>query len=387
MTALRTRKAAPLHGRGMYLARSMYVPRIVGLLLGGVAVGATLQQHETSLWLWLLLFGNALVWPHAAYWRSRRAKEPRVTEQWNLAIDSLLGGFWVVAMQGCLIPSTLVLGMLAMNNISIGSTRFLSIGLLANAAGAALGLLLLGLNFEPAASLSTQLLCVPFLLAYPLCVGFVAFRLAKKLHAQREELKHLSERDAMTGLYNRRYFEDGLQREFFKFLRYQHDVCLVIADIDHFKQINDTFGHAAGDDAIRAFARVLTEHSRQGDLVARLGGDEFVALLVQTSPKDALLFAQRVQHAFVAIAEQQRAEDGDGPVLSASMGIAMPHPRMRDYHAWLELADTGLYRVKTTQRGTAQVATFDAKSGKKKPDAPKDPTHEPAPEDPTGPLR
>lgn len=101
-------------------------------------------------------------------------------------------------------------------------------------------------------------------------------------------------RDWLTGLHNRRYFEETLPDHISAATRYNRELSLVIFDIDDFKQINDTHGHAAGDAALREFATLLKTTARKADMVCRYGGDEFAVLLPETGPPNARKFTERV---------------------------------------------------------------------------------------------
>lgn len=187
---------------GAALPRRMYLPRVLGLGLGAVMVaGALLQAGQIALWPLLLLHG--LAWPHLARLRSRLSADPGRTERHNLLLDGALGACWVPVMGFNLVPSVLVLGMLAMNNLAVGGRTLLLRGAVWKAGGLGVGTALAGVSMQLTPDLVTVLAAVPFMLAYPLTAGAVARRLSLKLHRKSVELQasdrlHRETLDAMN---------------------------------------------------------------------------------------------------------------------------------------------------------------------------------------------
>lgn len=150
--------------------------------------------------------------------------------------------------------------------------------------------------------------------------------------------------DHLTGLANRRRFERQLDREVSRTLRYSHPFSLLMLDIDHFKFVNDNFGHHAGDEAIRGIARVLQEETRGIDLAARIGGEEFAVLLVETGQSEALEVAERLR---VAIREMALPSSGR---ITASVGVAECPLSGQTSAEMLNAADVALYEAKRSGR-------------------------------------
>ncbi|MFP5406000.1 MAG: diguanylate cyclase, partial [Gammaproteobacteria bacterium] len=277
----------------------------------------------------------------------------------NLLIDSTIGGFWIAAMGFNLLPSSLIVTMLCMSNMAVGGWRLFVKGVPALALGALLALALLRVRFQAVPELAVVLACIPFMVIYPLLIGMVTWRLSLKLSQQREALRILHEHDSLSGLYSRAYWDTRLQQEFQRFGRYKRPVTLMLMDIDHFKAINDTHGHTAGDDAIRRVGALLLEHVRPEDLVGRYGGEEFAAILPETTASQARVLAERIRGALAATV----MPIGGGVRLTMSFGIAELSPDVRDCLVWIERADRALYEAKDGGRNQVRVSCEPAQPG------------------------
>jgi diguanylate cyclase (GGDEF)-like protein len=166
------------------------------------------------------------------------------------------------------------------------------------------------------------------------------------------ELTELSLRDSLTGLYNRRGLNERLVEELARARRYGAPLTLMMVDIDHFKRVNDTFGHAIGDVAIGHVARILARDLRVSDIVARFGGEELVLLLPHTGLEGALHLAERLRYQV----EQSpfRTIDGEASV-TVSIGVAQFQNQMREPHDLLQAADRALYRCKRAGRNCVEA--------------------------------
>lgn len=160
-------------------------------------------------------------------------------------------------------------------------------------------------------------------------------------------------RDPLTGLCNRTALGEALEQEVHRAHRYGHTLSLVMLDVDHFKQINDTHGHMAGDAALKAIAALIRETVRDTDLAFRFGGEEFVLLLNETPASGALIVAERLRQALAR--RPLRLSDGTELALTASLGVAELQADSNG-HCLLEAADAAMYRAKRAGRNRVEQA-------------------------------
>jgi eukaryotic-like serine/threonine-protein kinase len=169
----------------------------------------------------------------------------------------------------------------------------------------------------------------------------------------------LATTDGLTGLYNRRHFEQALAFECERARRTRRPLGLVMADVDHFKRFNDRFGHSAGDEVLRVVAMTFAGQLRRTDTVARVGGEEFVAILPEDSPKGVAIAAERVRQAV----EQQPRLCLDGyqlPSLHVSVGGASMAPEVVAPRTLMKAADSALRQAKRQGRNRSVVVVTDA---------------------------
>ncbi|WP_437613040.1 diguanylate cyclase [Erwinia sp. V71] len=304
------------------------------------------------MWLTLLLFINGFLWPHLAYWLSLRARDPKATELRNLLLDSALGGVWIALMGLNALPSALIVSMMGMNNVAASGGRFFFRGLLLQMAVMGAMLLLLRLPVSVATTLLQVYICLPMLVVYPVFLGQVTYQTAIKLAQHKRKLMEISTHDGMTGVYNRRHWEHLLRNEYDNCKRYKRMATLLLIDIDHFKTINDTFGHDIGDEALLRVTDELRLTLRASDVIGRFGGDEFAVIMPETPSLNALLAMSRVRDNL----QENRELLAPLTAIHISVGIAQYMPEMTSYREWLKAADVALYRAKNGGRGRTEIA-------------------------------
>jgi diguanylate cyclase (GGDEF)-like protein len=172
--------------------------------------------------------------------------------------------------------------------------------------------------------------------------------MAEKIKNDQDELQRLATYDSLTGLYNRRKFSSSLQEEIARYRDESNALSLLIIDLDHFKNINDTYGHQVGDEALRIVSKVVNDHIRRDDISARYGGEEIAVILPRTSNKDAAVLAERIRKAI----ETQGIEYETGKTLyvTASIGVATLKSRTGTDNELIRSADAALYAAKRDGR-------------------------------------
>jgi len=225
-------------------------------------------------------------------------------------------------------------------------------------------------------------LCVVLLSIYLLSIGNIGFYRNKKLREARQRLElseralldanealHLrlaeidqlhqllsdqANRDALTGLYNRRYLDSTLERELARCKREGHPLSLMMIDIDHFKRVNDTYGHLGGDEILKATGALLASHARAEDIPCRYGGEEFTLLLPNMPLAVARERAEELRSTFAAMAVRF-GEFSIQSTLSVGIAVYPEHGKLPD--ELTQRADRALYRAKA--EGRNRVVVFD----------------------------
>jgi len=167
---------------------------------------------------------------------------------------------------------------------------------------------------------------------------------------QHEKIKDMTIKDWLTGVYNRRYFDNYLQKEVNRCRRYKRMLGLLYVDLDHFKHVNDTYGHPAGDQVIRHVARTLVQQLREVDVVARLGGDEFAVLLPEVGLDGTRAVGEKLLRAIVGSVPPVEAMRVKGEKITVSIGMGCLTGQMESSHELVKAADQSLYQAKSAGR-------------------------------------
>jgi diguanylate cyclase (GGDEF)-like protein len=179
-------------------------------------------------------------------------------------------------------------------------------------------------------------------------------------NAYHEEIYRLTTTDGLTQVYNKRYFLETLEREFARSSRYKRDLALVLFDVDHFKRVNDSHGHLAGDAVLKGLAQLVQRHVRKQDVLARYGGEEFALLLPESNVAQSTATAEKIRtlverHAFEA--------ESKGIRVTLSLGVAGLRPDVERPDLLVREADEELYRAKRSGRNRTCVRAEGAGGG------------------------
>ncbi|HGL5811998.1 TPA: diguanylate cyclase AdrA [Citrobacter koseri] len=337
---------------GLRFARRVRLPRAVGLGWMFLPIAAVLASQPIAGGWWLFLVGWYFVWPHLAWQLASKAIDPLSREIYNLKADAILAGVWVGVMGVNVLPSTALLMMMCMNLMGAGGLRLFIAGMVLMVVSCLVTLQLTGITVAFRSAPLEWWFSLPVIVIYPLLFAWVSYQTATKLAEHKRRLQVMSMRDGMTGVYNRRHWEILLRNEFDNCRRYHRDATLLIIDIDHFKSINDTWGHDVGDEAIIALTRQLQMTLRGSDVIGRFGGDEFAVIMCGTPADNAIAAMSRVHERLNAL----RLPCAPQVILRISVGVAPLTTQIEHYREWLKSADMALYKAKNAGRNRTEVA-------------------------------
>lgn len=322
---------------------------------------------------WILMSLQFLAYPHAVYLVARHARAQMEAEINNLRLDDFCFGLWTAWLGFPLWITYLLVICGCINLAAFRGFRGALQAVALSAAGAAVSAAWFGLKFEPDTTMSVTALSMACLSAYLLLFARGAYlraltlsetrhklRLSEQalqgqleaVHALQAQLTEQANRDPLTGLYNRRYLNDSLRREFGPGARTDQSVAVLLVDIDHFKQINDRYGHSAGDQVLRHVATRLQQQARASDVVCRYGGEEFLVLLPGMDADAALSRAEwyrktvSVPGTIIAL---------EGAVVTLSIGVAGTTDKAVSPQDLIDRADKALYLAKSSGRNQSVV--------------------------------
>lgn len=324
-----------------------YPFRILGMGLANLPLMAVMHEQGASWvpWSWMIL--SCLAWPHIAYWLASRSDDPFRAELRNLVIDSAIAGSWVPLLHFNLLPSAVLISVVIADKINTGVKRLWAWSLPAMLGSMLVCAWLSGFTFQLESSMLVTVASLPLLVIHTIAVSASSYRLVRRVQIQNKRLEELNRVDTLTALYGRGHWESLATTAL-----NEHDSksssTLMVLDVDHFKEINDQFGHAAGDDVLRGIADLIRRNIPGGSHAGRLGGDEFAVVM----PYPLVVAESTAERIRIAV---HRLEFANANTLrcTVSIGIAGQPVPGTDLRAWTEIADRALYRAKQAGRNQA----------------------------------
>ena len=366
------------------LPRVIHRVRYSAFVMGFAIFASHMQGKDYNLLAWGLLGLQFFIYPHVLHWRIRHAIHPLERLLTHFQIDGFLMGIWCASLGYPLWVTFVILAASVLSASLYGGLRAAVHNILLFVLSGLLWQALTGRSFvfELQTSWPTTALCIVGLMLFLLIAADTAFHRNHKLlairtalqqsqqalhhannslhtqlqaiHLLQAKLQEQAHRDPLTGLYNRRFLDESLQRELLRCQREGQCLSLLLIDLDHFKRINDTYGHLAGDEVLRQLAAMLSTVARTTDITCRFGGEEFVLLLPNMPQTVALAKADRWRQEF----SQTTIVFGTFQIQSTlSIGVATYPGDGTTPHALVHSADRALYRAKTEGRNRVAWAS------------------------------
>ena len=334
------------------IASYTYMPRIFayffGLVISVAIFYSNPNEYQDRLWVLPILFVICLTWPHIAFfWAKRSSKAYKVIIN-SLLFDSLFVGLWIPLIAFELIPSAVLLMVLMMNNISGGGFKLFTTGLLTTAFSTVIASMFMAPSVRLVSDITVLIACLPMIMVYPMLLMSTNYKLTRLLLSEREKLVKLNHNDSLTGLFSRSYWEQRLLEEFNRCQRSGESACVMMVDIDHFKNINDTYGHLIGDQVLNQFGNLLKQ-LRVSDIAGRYGGEEFAVILPNSSLEESLQVGERLRK------EIEDFQFNNIDKCTVSVGIASLEAKFSDAYQWLDAADKALYKSKNSGRNKVSI--------------------------------
>ncbi|MBT3066405.1 diguanylate cyclase [Rhodoferax sp. U11-2br] len=368
-----TPTAAP-RGKTHWAVHVNHRHRSLGYAMLLLVLGLHLAPQDRSPLLWLVLVAHFAVYPQLAFWLARRAVDPMAAEIRHMYLDALSLGAWIAVLHFPLwISFVMVIGCLLNLTLYRGTRGWLeALSLLA--IGCALAGWIVGWTLQPQTDPWVTALAMVSVSLYLFFVSLDSQKRSMRLRDTRQELQakelalqqQLAEiqslqaqlrdqarRDALTGLFNRHHLGDIMARELARCARDGQPLSLLMIDVDHFKQINDDFGHQVGDDVLRETARLLAERTRDSDMLFRYGGEEFLLVLVAADALVAKAVAEELRQRY----ELSPLALAGSPVMATlSIGVATFADHGSSFESLVQAADQALYRAKRAGRNRVEIA-------------------------------
>jgi len=327
------------------ISKFIFPVRLVGFLSG--ALSLVPQLLNGGHWVaWCYLIVCAIGWPLLAKYLAINHPKQHRAERKNLLGDAIVVGSWLPIAQFNPLTTTLFIAMGCMGAVGVGGLANLYRPLVMIAISAGVTSALIHPTLTSEVSSASVFAAIPLITFFPLMVGISTNELAKQLYRQHQRLVIISQTDDLSGLSTRRHWDSCANTLIEHYQRQRAEAAILLMDIDHFKSINDQYGHAVGDQVIIQVSNILRQSMRSTDVAGRYGGEEFALLLPNTN-------LQGAQHLAEQILQQVGSTTIWGELelrCTLSIGIAMLPATDADLQRWMRQADIAMYQAKELGR-------------------------------------
>lgn len=326
--------------------RRFYPLRAANMAACGLVVMAKLIEQPHGMALWGFALASSLAWPHIAYYHASTSRNGLRAEHANCLIDAFIIGCWIALLRFGILPCACIVATYAANRLSAGlGARWLSS--LASGMAGVLGMSLwVGADPQWNSALPVQISLLPLVLLHSLFISWSSRKTLHLLVKQNAQLRTLGRVDPLTRVYSREYWWQKARAALRQYRLTREPTSLLVIDIDHFKRINDAYGHTVGDEVLQAIGLAIRNCLRSCDLAGRYGGDEFAVLCHRTKVEDAYFIALRIRDQLAQI----RLREHPALRISASIGVAAASSRFQSLKEWIQAADSALYTAKGAGR-------------------------------------
>lgn len=340
------------------LYQMIYPFRILGMLSGSVICLVIAAEKQLAKTAYLWIFFTCFIWPHIAYLLAKFSKNSKRAEVHNLLADSVLAGFIIGLIQFSLLPSAVIFMTILADRINVGIRKlpYKVIPLLL--LGILLSVAIMGLEVDLESSFLVIIVTLPLLVIHSVAISYNNYRLIRKVIKQNKRLSDLNRIDTLTRLDSRTFWSFKAQNR----LRQNSTLnlksteikqAIILLDVDHFKKINDKYGHISGDAVLSTVSKCLRLQAGEKGFCGRLGGDEFMVYMLDSDRHHLERYLNRV----IDSTESLKIENNPEISCSLSIGAVQIDNCKDELSDWLEKADQALYKAK--QNGRNQWRIFE----------------------------
>ncbi|UFH48487.1 MASE2 domain-containing protein [Pseudomonas sp. KNUC1026] len=323
---------------GLSFAKRIVAPRALGCALSFIYIAAIIQGTGTPAWVWGAMVANGFFWPWVAQALAHRSPHPYRAEMRNLLMDSLFAGAWVAVMRFNLLPTALLLSMVAMNNVAAAGFGFLLRGLAAKALGALAMCGLIGAQVQWRTSLEVMIASLPMLVIYPLTVGWTSHALAVKLFQRRKAFDIINSYGDNSRLLAYNPWMSELAADHQRCRRSNGHSTLAVIGIDGLASLHRRHGHWVAEAISKRLGHIVLAETRNADVVGTNGSDQFFILFPGLRERAAAQCLHRIREQFCRFGQA----DAELPLLSASAGMAEYSYLQAGEWDWFEAARRAL---------------------------------------------